>query len=235
MFVVFKDKHPRSVETRQLPKLRKLLGDDLWTAFVQAFNSAERLDAVVSFFTLTSAHLKRGSVGRDRNLRALAMWQYGELYEALKVIERLSRVARIVGDDFPPWRGLKDMLGRWKRDDLLKRMRTEMGFHPADKALVLRGTDRIGHGEALTLYESDDGSRTHSAFPFAFEVQLQGLGLPRGALHAFIERAARDFEAFGRRVQALFCETLRCNGVQFSRWHEVAGPHDPDTQLIPGA
>jgi hypothetical protein len=219
VFAAFKDGKPQRLDLRQVPKLRAMLGNSgeaLLIGFVQAFNAAERLDALFHIFALNSDHTKRGSIARQRNLRLIAVLQYAQLYEALEAIRTISGagIGAIVGKTFAPWRKLVEMLGRWEKAPLLKLVRNKLGFHVGDRDIIRAGLSRVAAGKTITVFDTEGDSRFDSSFPLALEVLLLGAGVEAEAFNNFMDLANIDCFAFGRRVQATFCEALRVLGVR---------------------
>jgi hypothetical protein len=222
VFAVYKDKRPKSVELHTPQVTRRMLGDKLMIGFVRAFNAAERMDAIVDLYLLSTKLAPRITLRRGRNERFLIFLMHALLYEALDAVRALNGAIREDLGDFEPWLRLRKMVKRWEGDAILKAFRHQLGHHLGDDDLIVRGLDRLESGAHIVVFDTEgQGVRGDSAYPLALDVLLRGLGIDAADFRKFVDDAQDDLSLFGECVQTVFCEVLRQKGVRFGSPEEV--------------
>jgi hypothetical protein len=231
IFAVLRKQRPLRLETRDLPMLRQMLGDNLLVGFVQGFNAAERIDSYMHLLEMNWEVAKKDSVAQVRNLRTIVFAMFGMLYEAMDAIESLHRAGMngMVEQSFLPWKRLQEMRVRWEKDPMLKRMRHGLGHHLGDDEEIRAGLSRIKPGKRIAVFETDGGSmRMDSAYPIALEVLMRGMNIEDKDFSAFASRAREDQSDLGLCLQTLFAELLRRKSVRFGELDEADFGGSPD-------
>ncbi len=219
-YALFRDGVLWKLETRDVPRLRKMVGDRLLVAFVRAFNAADRFETFMHMLMLNNDHLEQGSVPHARNQRTLSFLMHGTLYEAVDALNSLSvnGIKGVVGTDNRPWQRLDTMRKYWASRPLLPKVRHSLAHHLGDREDIEAGMDTFNVFDALSICENDGtGKRLENAYPIAITLLLAGLGCSMEDFRAFVERAFDDHNSFGEDVTLLFCDVLRLKGVRLLR------------------
>ena len=220
LFAVIEEGLGWRIESRNIPRLRTLLGDPLVVGFARAFAGAERLDALHHVLHLVNQDGGEARAGTafTRNFWTIIAMTWGtmrEFVDALKKLRRAGVEARL--SDKTAWERLETARKRWSDHPTPIAVRNQLAFHLGDPALyqdALRGWP----SEAPLVFVSGDfsGSRSYAKdarHPFALDLLFRGLGVGDKELRAFAEEAGHEHLDASRNLQLVFADVLRGAGV----------------------
>jgi hypothetical protein len=204
------------IEARDVPKLRRLIGDQLLIPFAKTFVGADQLE---SFHYLMHLNGEVTGVAHDRNFWTMALMIWGTMRELSGALDDLRRagIEKKI-DDVDLWNDLDAVRKRWHGDGLFIKIRNQLCFHLGESSMYKRALDEWKFPRALVIAKGDVASDGNiygrdTRLILGEELRLRGTGMDTKELSAFVDEALKHHGGFSDKIQRLWASALRKAGL----------------------
>lgn len=202
------------VETKNLPRLRHTVGDDVFDTFARCFVHADRLTSLAQFGRWNGRD-GVNEVSAKRNFLTCLWFSVGTLRELAKALRNLRTVLAkrgLLDADVPSLQQLRELESRWEDEAFFRKARDFGAFH-VDAEVICRGVERLSRRPvSVPLVE---GHGVHVSRSIGADALVAGMGLSSADLKRFLDASYRDVQIY-EALDRVFLGVLRLRGIDLA-------------------